>query len=78
MPRIERRRLTLDDRDDRRRDRVQRERPKVGLEVSDPTSGRKQKSDPTVWTRKENLIDDDVMKKNRTKEKRRRRDGTEM
>ena len=40
-PRIERRRLTLDDRDDRRRDRVQRERPKVGLEFSNPTSGRK-------------------------------------
>ena len=29
MLRIERRQLTLDDRDDRRRDRVQRERPKV-------------------------------------------------
>ena len=42
-PRIERRRLTLDDRDDRRRDRVQRERPKVGLEFSNPTSGRKKK-----------------------------------
>ena len=41
MPRIERRRLTLDDRDDRRRDRVQRERPKVGLEFSNPTFGRK-------------------------------------
>ena len=38
---IERRRLTLDDRDDRRRDRVQRERRKVGLEFSNPTSGRK-------------------------------------
>ena len=46
-PRIERRRLTLDDRDDRRRDRVQRERPKVGLEFSNPTSGRDKKSDPT-------------------------------
>ena len=44
MPRIERRRLTLDDRDDRRRDRVQRERPKVGLEFSNPISGRKKKT----------------------------------
>ena len=32
MPTIERRRITLDDRDDRRRDRVQRERPEVELE----------------------------------------------
>ena len=40
MPRIERRRLTLDDRDDRRRDRVQRERPEVELEFVNPTSGR--------------------------------------
>ena len=74
---MERRRLTLDDRDDGRRDRVQRERPKVGLEVSDPIFGRKKKSDPIVRTRKENLTDDDVVKKNRTNEKRRRRDGTE-
>ena len=42
-PSMERRRLTLDDRDDGRRDRVQRERPKVGLEVSDPIVGRKKK-----------------------------------
>ena len=41
MPTIERRRLTLDDRDDRRRDRVQRERPEVEIEFSNPTSGRK-------------------------------------
>ena len=47
MPRIERRRLTLDDRDDRRRDRVQRERPEVEIEFSNPTSGRNQKSNPT-------------------------------
>ena len=44
---IERRRLTLDDRDDRRRFRVQRERPEVELEFSNPTVGRDKKSDPT-------------------------------
>ena len=37
---IERRRLTLDGCDDRRRDRVRRERPEVQLEFSDPTFGR--------------------------------------
>ena len=47
MPRIERRRLTLDDRDDRGRDWVQRERPEVELEFSNPTVGRDKKSDPT-------------------------------
>ena len=31
MSTVERRRLTLDDRDDRRRDRVQRERPEVEI-----------------------------------------------
>ena len=46
MPTVERRRLTLDDRDDRGRDWVQRERPEVELEFSDPTSGRDSKSDP--------------------------------
>ena len=75
MPRIERRRLTLDDRDDRRRDRVHRERPKVGLEFSNPISGRKKKQSD-LWTQKENLTDDDVTKKNRTKENRRQRDRT--
>ena len=44
---IERRRLTLDERDDRRRFRVQRERPEVALEFSNPTVGRDKKSDPT-------------------------------
>ena len=47
MPTVERRRLTLDDRDDRRRYRVQRERSEVELEFSNPTSGRNKKSDPT-------------------------------
>ena len=76
MPRIERRRLTLDDRDDRRRDRVQRERPKVGLESSNPISGSKKQKQSDNWTHKENLTDDDVTKKNRTKENRRQRDRT--
>ena len=43
MPTVERRRLTLDDRDDRRRYRVRRERPEVELEFSDPTPGRNKK-----------------------------------
>ena len=49
---IELRRLTLDDRDDRRRYRVQRERPEVELEFSNPTSGRDKKSDPTSGRKK--------------------------
>ena len=72
---IERRRLTLDDRDDRRRYRVQRERSEVEFEFSNPTSGRDKKSDPTSG-RKNNLTDDDVTKKNETKENRRQRDRT--
>ena len=75
MPTVERRRLTLDDRDDRRRDRVQRERPEVELDFSNPTSGRNKKSDPTSG-RKKNLTDDDDTKKNETKENRRQRDRT--
>ena len=55
MPRIERRRLTLDDRDDRRRDRVQRERPKVGSEFSHVISGRKKISDSTSGRKKKIL-----------------------
>ena len=47
MPTVERRRLTLDDRDDRGRDWVQRERPEVELEFSNPTVGRDKKYDPT-------------------------------
>ena len=43
MRRIERRRFTLDDRDDRRRDRVRRERPEVEIQFSNPTSGHKKK-----------------------------------
>ena len=53
-PRIERRRLTLDDRDDRRCDRVQRERSKVRLEFSNPTSGRKKEILPTTTSRRKN------------------------
>ena len=52
---IERRRLTLDDRDDRRRDWVRRERPEVEIESSHPTSGRQQKSNPTFGREKEIL-----------------------
>ena len=44
MGRIERRRLTLDDCDDRRRDRVQRERAEVEIEFSDPTSGHRKQN----------------------------------
>ena len=55
MPRIDCRRLTLDDRDDRGRDRVQRERPKVGLQFSHPISGRKKKSNPTSGRKKKIL-----------------------
>ena len=54
MPTIERRRLTLDDRDDRRRDWVRRERPEVELEFSNPTSGRK-KNNPTFGREKKIL-----------------------
>ena len=70
------RRLTLDDRDDRGRDWVQRERPEVELEFSDPTSGRDSKSDP-ISGRKKNLIDGDDRKKNETKENQRQRDARE-
>ena len=52
---IERRRLTLDDRDDRRRYRVQRERPGVELDFSNPTSGRDKKYDPTSGRKKQIL-----------------------
>ena len=53
MRRIERRRLTLDDCDDRRRDRVQRERPEVEIEFSNPTSGhRKQNSSDLLTSKK--------------------------
>ena len=52
MSRIERRRLTLDGCDDRRRDRVRRERPEVQIEFSNPTSGRDKKSDPTSGRKK--------------------------
>ena len=55
MRRIERRRFTLDDRDDRRRDRVRRERPEVQIEFSNPTSGRDKKSDPTSGRKKKIL-----------------------
>ena len=72
---IERRWLTLDDRDDRRRYRVRRQRPEGELEFSDPTFGRNEKSYPTS-ERKKKLIDGDDTKKNETKENRRQRDGT--
>ena len=45
MGRIERRRLTLDDCDDRRRDRVQRERAEVETESSNPTSGHRKQNE---------------------------------
>ena len=55
MPRIERRRLTLDGCDDRRRDRVRRERPEVQIEFSNPTSGHKKKTTPTFGRKKDIL-----------------------
>ena len=55
MRRIERRRLTLDDCDDRRRDRFQRERPEVEIYFSDPTSGDQQKTNPTSGRKKKIL-----------------------
>ena len=55
MPRIDCRRLTLDDRDDRGRDRVRRERPKVGSEFSHVISGRKKISDSTSGRKKKIL-----------------------
>ena len=76
MPTVERRRLTLDDRDDRGRDWVQRERPEVELEFSDPTSGRDSKSDPNSG-RNKTLMDGDDTKKNETKENQRKRDERE-
>ena len=51
MPRIERRRLTLDGCDDRRRDRVQRERPEAERYFSNPTFGQ-QKSNPAFGRKK--------------------------
>ena len=45
MGRIERRRSTLDDCDDRRRDRVQRERAELEIESSNPTSGRRKQNE---------------------------------
>ena len=54
MPTVERRRLTLDDRDERGRDPGPGERPEGELEFSDPTFGRNKKSYPTSG-RKKNL-----------------------
>jgi len=45
MGRIERRRPTLDDCDDRRRDRVQRERAELEIKFSNPTSGRRKQNE---------------------------------
>ena len=50
MRRVERRRLTLDGCDDRRHDRVQRERPEAEREFTNPTSG--QKNNPTFGRKK--------------------------
>ena len=75
LPTVERRRLTLDDRDDRGRDPGPGERPEGELEFSDPTFGRNKKSYPTSG-RKKKLTDGDDTKKKETKENRRQRDGT--
>ena len=75
MPTVERRRLTLDDRADRGRDWVQRERPEVELEFSDPTSGRNKKSDPSSG-RKKNLPT--ATTRRRTRRKRTKDNETEQ
>ena len=72
----ERRRLTLDDRDDRRRYRVQRERPEVELEFSNATSGRDKKSDPTSGRKKEIL--QTTTSRRRTRRKRTEDNETEQ
>ena len=76
MPRIERRRLTLDDCDDRRRDRVRRERPEVQIEFSNPTSGRDKKSDPTSG--RQNKILQTTTSRRRTRRKRTEDNETEQ
>ena len=76
MPTIERQRLTLDDRDDGRRDRVRRERPEVSFEFSDPTSGRDNVSAPTSWTRKQILPT--ATTRRRTRRKRTEENETEQ
>ena len=55
MGRIERRQLTLDDCDDRRRDRVQRERAEVEIKFSNPTSGRRKQNESDLDAKKEIL-----------------------
>ena len=52
MPTVERRRFTLDDRDDRGRDPGPGERPEGELEFSDPTFGRNKKILSNLWTEK--------------------------
>ena len=52
---VARRRLTLDDRTDRQRERVQRERSKVECECCNPTCGRNKKSNPTSGRKQKNL-----------------------
>ena len=77
MPRIERRRLTLDDRDDRRRDRVQRERPEVEIEFSNPTSGHKSKKTNPTSGRKKKILPTTTSRR-RTERKRTEDDETEQ
>ena len=75
MSRIERRWLTLDGCDDRRRDRVRRERPEVQIEFSNPISGRK-KNNPTSG-RKTNILPM-TMSRKRTERKRTEDNETEQ
>ena len=77
MPRIERRRLTLDDRDDRRRDRVQRERPEVEIEFSNPTSGHKNKKTNPTSGRKKKILPTTTSRR-RTERKRTEDNETEQ
>ena len=73
---VARRRLTLDDRTDRRRERVQRERSKVECECCNPTCGRHKKSNPTSGRKQKNLPT--TTSRRRTRQKRTEDNETEQ
>ena len=73
---VARRRLTLDDRTDRQRERVQRERSKVECECCNPTCGRNKKSNPTSGRKQKNLPT--TTSRRRTRQKRTEDNETEQ
>ena len=73
---VARRRLTLDDRTDRQRERVQRERSKVECECCNPTCGRNKKSNPTSGRKQKNLPR--TTSRRRTRQKRTEDNETEQ